>query len=78
MLANHEITNEDLAAEAWQEWAEEQGDLQEAIERRRADAHRAEAEAAEDEAQAERYNRWLMQSAFRDVNYLLVDLGEDD
>jgi hypothetical protein len=78
MLANHEITNEDLAAEAWQDWAEEQGDLQEAIERRRADARRVEAEAAEAEAQAARYNRWLMQSAFRDVNYLLVDLGEEN
>lgn len=74
------IYNSDIAAEqdAWQTWVDEQADWQEAMERRRADAERVEANVADEEAQAKRYNEWLMNAAFRDMNYLFVDLEEEN
>lgn len=74
------IYNSDIAAEqeAWQTWVDEQADWQEAVERRRADAERVEAEVADEEMQTKRYNEWLMNAAFRDMNYLFVDLEEEN
>ncbi len=59
--------------DSWQEWADREGDWQEARDKRRADAEAAEIGLADEDAEDKAYRLWLMQSAFRDVTHLVKE-----
>jgi hypothetical protein len=74
-ITNH--TADTAEQESWLEWADRESDAQEAIDKRHAEILEAEANVIMGrEEQEERYNRWLMQSAFRDVSFLIY--AEED